>query len=266
MLKFGIVGVAFVASVSSGLAADLPIVTKAPPLVWSWTGFYGGVHAGGGFFADDPSATARFQRFTGGGNTPHPLQTGVLGDSERSFGLGGVQFGYNYQMNQWLIGVETDFSGVSLRRELVSPLLAEGPATFQSRGTEQLRWLGTVRARAGFVQGPWLLYVTGGFAYGQTEGDFSGVVTGPGPVGTFTVLQNTTTTKTGWTAGGGIEYAVTPKFRIKTEYQYVSLDGQTNGISPTTIVFNAGQRAIVSTTSQNPDRFHTLRIGVNYGL
>ena len=47
----------------SGYAADLPVkALLSPAPVWSWTGFYGGVHVGAGWAPPSPPSPASLLR------------------------------------------------------------------------------------------------------------------------------------------------------------------------------------------------------------
>ena len=72
-----------------------------------------------------------------------------------------------------------------------------------------LSWFGTVRGRLGYLITPTLLiYGTGGFAYGQVD------------------AWGFSSTHTGWTAGGGVEWMFAPHWSAKVEYLYVNLSGK----------------------------------------
>ena len=97
--------------------------------------------------------------------------------------------------------------------------------------SQSVDWLGTVRGRLGFLFTPTLLvYGTGGFAYGQTNATTSitQFVTGdpdlPNAYGTFGRFSNT---RTGWTAGGGLEWMFFPNWSFKVEYLYYNLGSVT---------------------------------------
>src|SRR3954462_3289169 len=97
-------------STGAASAADLPRpVYKAPAYiapapVFSWTGFYVGVHAGYGW-----------DKLTG---------TSVFGtDSITAKGwLGGGQLGYNYQIGQFVLGVEGEYAWANVKYD--TPLFA----------------------------------------------------------------------------------------------------------------------------------------------
>jgi outer membrane immunogenic protein len=145
-------------------------------------------------------------------------------------GFGGGQIGYNFQRGNIVFGIEADFQGAG-----ISDKDAFGDKS-------NLNWFGTARGRLGYAFGSALLYGTGGFAYGNVKN----TVTGPGG---FSASE----TQTGWVAGGGLEYKLTPAWSIKSEYQFLSLDASDpNGAGPLGI--GLGDRTEV----------HTARVGVNY--
>ena len=106
-------GVSFAALNCSALAEVPP---PAPIPTYSWTGFYGGFHAGVGFPAD-PNATVTMEGPTcvpGAGCGPSAATGGVFNAKSGAFPFGGVQVGYNWQIQQrWVVGLEADFSGSS---------------------------------------------------------------------------------------------------------------------------------------------------------
>lgn len=257
-------GVSFAALTCSAFAADMPL--KAPPPAiptYSWTGFYGGLHAGGGWHADD-DATVTMQRFSGQyppGN-PKPLQT--FDASTGSFPVGGLQVGYNWQIQQhWVIGLEVDFSG-SWNDEL-GAVLSEGPITDTVTSKRGIDWFGTVRGRVGYLFTPTLLgYGTGGLLYGHTRNDFTQAITGPGPVGSFTIVNGASDVSAGWTVGGGLEWAMAPKWSVKLEYDYLHFDDAVS--SSTTIAFTSGKggnTGVFNVDAPNTSA-HIIQVGLNY--
>ncbi len=191
-------------------AAELPV--KAPPLapVASWTGFYIGANAGGGFsektFIDN---FVPFGDIGGVDATPHP--TGWAG---------GLQAGYNYQINSLLVGAEADFTWLGTQSTFSCfPLLA--PQTC----TADPEWVGAFAGRLGAVVGPALLYVRGGPAWvHDTYTDVA--LPGAPPIavpGDFFVAHET---RFGWTAGGGIEYMFLPQWSLRVEYDYYGFPDQ----------------------------------------
>lgn len=255
-------GVSVAALSCSAFAADMAV--KAPPPMaaapaFSWTGAYFGIHAGG-YWADDPDGSVSFQRFTGNPlpGTPHPFQSTTLNSEWGGF-VGG-QLGYNWQLQQsWVVGLETDFSFASSTKN-PGVTLAEGPITDMVTSTRGLDWFGTVRGRVGYLYTPQVLaYATGGLVYGHTRNDFSQSIVWAGIAPTLT--NTAPSTSTGWTAGGGIEYAIDQKWSVKIEYDYLAFN---DGISSTTLIApNGGQRGPFTVQGSN-NSSQTVQVGFNY--
>jgi outer membrane immunogenic protein len=199
-------GVALLALAGVAFAADLPSL-KAPPIyvpppVPTWTGFYIGVNGGYGFgdFSFDT-------------HDPAGLLVAHAGATSDGF-IGGGQGGFNYQFpsSNFVLGGEADFDGSTVEGTYSPPSVPLGTVS------SKLDWLGTARARLGLAFGNILPYVTGGFAYGHVD-TYSPV---GGVLPSFSIDQ----TLTGWTAGAGLEYAITHNLSFKTEYLYVDLSNQ----------------------------------------
>jgi outer membrane immunogenic protein len=203
------------------LAADLarpPIYTKALPVpVASWTGCYLGANLGGAWsktdFAWDPNRAGFFNP----GVAP-AIASQTAATLDASGVSGGGQLGCNYQMSNWVVGIEGDIQGTGLSATNSGTILNAGNAdpfteTFHSH------WLSTVRGRLGFVFGQWLFYGTGGAAFANAS--FSDSVFFPGS-GTTNAAAGSATL-TGWTAGGGAEWMFAPRWSLKGEYLYADL-------------------------------------------
>jgi outer membrane immunogenic protein len=240
--------IALAMGMGSALAADLPsrkapptYVPPPPPLTWN--GFYAGLNLGGGWNANNGNneTSAYYDpNYAFGssvaGNTgvvpnlfflPNGNQTGTAAGV-----IGGAQIGYNYQFNPSIVvGAEVDFQGSSISGNgpgnasnfYASPFPLPGttayngvlaPVSAINGGNLSLDYIGTVRGRAGWLFTPTLLvYGTAGFAYG----------------GVSAWGQNNI--RTGWTAGGGLEWMFAPNWSAKVEYLYADLDsgGVTGG-------------------------------------
>ena len=153
-------------------ATDLPPTMQAPvfeppsPAEFSWTGFYLGIHAGGGVdhFAFPFAIFAPGGGFVKGTN-------GITATGP----IGGLQAGFNYELPFFHIvaGIEIDNSASGIRGQgtVNGTLLSGAPATaiFGSKFED----FGTARLRLGYAWGRFLPYLTGGFTYGTIETFYS---------------------------------------------------------------------------------------------
>ena len=222
---------------SAAQAADLPSRYAPPPMVaavplFTWTGFYVGVNAGYGWNTNDS-------------NTFIDPVLGVVsgGGSDGGFVCGG-QIGYNYQFNQFVIGLETDIQYADLGNGRST--FGQGFAGNNNNGN----WFGTVRARAGFAFDRALVYATGGLAYGDIGNRSAAFIAPDGTV----FAGSGSSTNTGWVLGAGVEYAFTNNLTAKFEGLYVNLDSNNNN--------NFG--AFVGNNNSGNTEFGVVRAGLNY--
>jgi outer membrane immunogenic protein len=271
-MKRLLIGISAAASLlaTGAFAADLPVrapvYTKAPVYVepvFNWTGFYLGGNVGYSWGNSDNSTT--IDRFL----TGLPLLGTAIGTNTSSNNangvIGGAQAGYNWQMSNWLVGLEADIQGSGERGSSTITCLgcSDDGANIVTSLTEKLNWFGTVRGRAGVLATPdVLLYATGGLAYGEVN--VSGTVAGDGAVGPATVvLPGTSSTRAGWTAGAGVEGHIGGNWTAKLEYLYMDLGTVSGGpVQLTGILVSARTVAGLSYSSHFTDNI--VRVGVNY--
>jgi high affinity Mn2+ porin len=219
------------ATCSFALAADLPpnMASKAPVLkaVYDWTGFYVGGHFGYGGGSLGPDTK------------PLPEQAVVFPHSVTGL-IGGYQMGYNRQFaNHLVLGIEADATFTS---PLDAPRLV--PAPFNST----IDYTGTLRGRIGYAHGIWMPYVIGGFAWGHTHIDIN-----EDPANSSKIISRVGDNQTGWTAGAGVEFAVSGNWGAKLEYDYVDLSRRMYDLS------GFGLPGV------NVDpRIHLAKLGLNY--
>jgi outer membrane immunogenic protein len=197
-----------------GFAADvLPVET-----VTDWSGLYAGIVAGYGV---GPSDGVTYEgSYTPKGRIPGLIEDGVYprslaGDLQ---GLtGGVQLGYNVQHGKLVFGVETDVMALGLEDEgsYFHPA-DEKWNDDDSKASQSIDWLGTARLRLGVSAGDFLLYGTGGLAFGHTSFDYS-------VTNLSDVSGGESEWKLGWAAGGGAEYALDERWTVTAEYLYFDL-------------------------------------------
>jgi outer membrane immunogenic protein len=206
-------------SAQCAVAADLSVAPlyKAPlPAMapaYNWSGFYLGINGGGGW-----------------GHSNWDTSSDRIG---LSGGLVGGTAGYNWQIGSAVLGLEGDIDWANLKGTSSSTLCPAGCSTSDT-------WLSTVRGRAGYAFGGVLPYLTGGLAVGDIRAATPG----------FAGASNTSA---GWTAGGGIEFALPGNWSAKAEYLYVDLGK-----------FNCGTACNGLPTDNVSMHDNVVRAGVNY--
>ena len=270
-----------VAGAVAAQAADLPTKKEAPapifvPPPFTWTGFYVGANAGAVWGSSGTTTTVYANGFPIASATvngaPGTLATffpgGGIGSGNAGF-IGGGQAGYNWQTGAFVLGVETDFDGTSLSRSrsVIGPTFIDpifGLNDFLTKSaTIRLDWLGSTRARVGFVATPdnrLMFYGTGGFAYGGASANLSVF---DHVDGFFWNSASRSTTRTGWTLGGGVEYAWTNNWTFGAEYLYYNLGSRHLTTVPNLAASNFFGAAIFSDTKVNFDG-SVIRARVNY--
>lgn len=217
------------------MAADMPVKARPVPVVdvaYSWTGFYIGGHIGYGWSDLDWNDN-------GGFNLSHRGK-GVLG---------GGQGGFNWQWNNNLVlGVEVDgtFTDIDGSRACPNPIF---------RCSHNVDSLVSVRGRLGALVGAtrqFLLYGTGGAAWGRVEYEARNATTGALNPGGF----ESSATHTGWVGGGGIEYKFASNWSAKAEYLYYGLRSKTQDCSPQPTV-----GTIICTWKPE---VQTVKLGINW--
>jgi outer membrane immunogenic protein len=138
----------------------------------------------------------------------------------------GGQAGYNWQQGSFVYGFETDLSGTGLKSSMSGGLTNLSCFTDTAGTNSNVDWYGTVRGRAGWTAGKALFYGTGGLAYGSVDLNSSFNTAG------VSLNSQTSSVRTGWVAGVGIEYMWQPNLVLTLGYQYVDL-GTANVASST---------------------------------
>jgi outer membrane immunogenic protein len=267
----------------------VPIYSAPIPIpVCIWCGFYLGLNAGGTWSdnnsvavdsvltQDLPPGPASFGAASAAGAAGNVSVGQSLGF------IGGGQIGYNWQVSgAWLVGLETDISVIPTVGGLGSGTLTNSVGPFPFVGapevvktsivsTSTLDYLGTVRGRLGYLTPTFLLYGTGGLAYGGVKA--STAITQSNNDCSFfpACLQPSTSaagsfsqTRPGWTAGVGLEWMFVPKWSVKVEYLHYDLGSVTfsNGALRTSGPLGL---AVVGSTSTVNFSGEIVRAGVNY--
>jgi outer membrane immunogenic protein len=261
--------------------------SAAPPTPLFWSGFYFGGNVG--YSWGGSSSTFLFSDGASGAGL-----SSANADSSLNGVVGGGQMGYNWQFNNWLFGIETDFqftgqkgSSTGICAGGASPDAAVngactpghigdtdpfnvGAFPVVSTLSQKLEWFGTLRGRFGTAITPALIaYGTGGLAYGhvETTNTISGTnIFGTNGTNTSTLVPVSVSfsdgsTRFGWVLGAGLETALGGNWSGRIEYLHIDL-GTVSGSFVTPLVTNSGALLISSYSSRITDDI--LRVGFNY--
>ena len=273
-------GIAFPGFAAPALGADLT-PSETPP-VFTWSGFYAGFNNGYTWRGTGTFSTAAVNLFDSTaipglwGPASALGATGSVGTRLNGF-FGGGQIGYNWQFSdRFVAGLEADLQGAGVRGgggfQTLTPAAIYPPFAAATSVTvnRSLEYFGTVRGRLGYAVTPTMLfYVTGGLAYGG--------------IATSTAIRQSLTpslllsagaksdffdNRVAWTAGGGVESALTGDLTAKLEFLYYDL-GTANVAFPNSapLIHNAivgtGQVGDAISSSTRFDGF-VVRAGLNY--
>jgi outer membrane immunogenic protein len=263
-------GVAALAASAS--AADLAPYTKAPAIaqqVGKWTGFYIGGNVGYGWGSYGASNATGTIVTTNGGSAPYGFNA-VSGNGNGV--TAGIQAGYNWQIEQTVLGIEADWQYLDSKASASNSAIAV-PAfiggNFSGSASVSTDWYATFRGRVGYAFGPALLYATGGIALAETKlganatGSIAASIFPPalGPLGSMNASDRAVLV--GYAVGGGLEYALGAGWSVKGEYLHLGFG--TNGYNLTgSLQSPAGLTGVIATHVDIKPSFDIARVGVNY--
>ena len=181
----------------------------------------------------------------------NPISASASNSDKASSWVAGAHVGYNWQGGAWVYGLEADISAINLNSEMNTVFLLPIPIPPPTANANaEVNWYGTLRGRLGWSSGPVLLYGTGGLAYGRVELN-SSISAGP-----LFLSSQTSSVRTGWVVGAGIEYMWRPNAILNIGYQHVDLG--TVSLASTTPGGNLSQSA--STHA----RFDVVTVGLSW--
>ena len=201
-LTLMVAAAAFVGSAGLAAAADLggsykdePIASYGPS--YSWAGLYAGASAG-----------------FGTGDTQSTVEGFSIADYDVNGAIYGAHLGYNFQRGNFVIGVEAGINGTDLdgSESFLGPVLVS---------ERELDWYATAVARLGYASGKTLFYGFGGVAWADVTTRVSSIF--------LSESIESEDTHVGWTAGLGIEHAISDNFSVRVEYSHVDL-GKGDGL------------------------------------
>lgn len=214
------------------IAADMPSSRLLPPApalpdLYSWTGIYLGVQ-GGYSWGQERTAFS------------DPLGRAFNGAAFRQSSdsaLGGAHAGFNYQMGSFVFGIEGDVEALDAGETLIAPSMV---------ARVKRDWQASVRGRVGFAMDRFMIYATGGAAFTDFNYHLDNTAAG--------LSESADRSKTGWTAGAGVNFAYTDNLILGAEYRYTDF-GKVN---------HAGGGPLLGLTVRHEPVTHALRASVAY--
>ena len=237
-------GAGVAAWVGSAVAADIPMkaMPMAPP-AYSWTGCYIGGNAGNksastsnGLVTVAPTAVTAVSTFNN--------------DTSSSTNFGGGQLGCNYQWGSLVLGIEGDGQGQAYHATRTVPA-AVGVFNPGDVFDYKSDWQASIRGRVGIAYDRLLLYVTGGGGYTNMQVNTTFVAAPPLPA----AFASTSSSLSGATAGGGVEYAFWQNASIGLEgratwYGSHTFNGGTVAVAGPPFVFSPVNQTFKYTTAE----------------
>ena len=254
-ILLGSVATGALVAAGSASAADLGTrpVYKAPPAAapvpaFSWTGCFVGAHGGWGWGKKDVS-------LVGVSSEGSAAALGNSGGIDTDGAIFGGQIGCDYQFaGNWVLGIQGDFAGARLTGE-ADHFDSFGGNTITAGLRVRTDWLASITGRLGFTG--WfprtMLYVRGGGAWIRerwtiVDQDFS--LTGS------TDFTETSQTRTGWTIGGGLEYAIAPNWSVFAEFNHYDFGTKRIATLP------GSEGGFLNVDARQ--RIEAVKLGVNY--
>jgi len=254
---------AWMIAIVSGPAT--PAVAQDAP---SWSGYYIGAHMGGALDLN---------------NFSNPYGPTLFGDQVRSPGpFGGLQLGADWQEGQVVLGLQADVSGAEMGGTFTCMQPVRTPTNFIPQfvggafgATCQAEpsWFGTLTGRAGIAVGPQgrlLLYGKGGLAWAHTDIEMAINNLQAGFFGPNNAKSKSSFTQLGWTLGGGAELALSGRWSVGLEYDYLHFGDhdvatpQSGPFTDPTFDGIEGATAPDGRPASVSQDLHAVKVAVNY--
>jgi outer membrane immunogenic protein len=248
-----------------------PVKYQSTPSATSgakWNGFYAGLNAGSGLARNRTT-----ESLVDPGNQ-YPALSAESFNHAPLGAIGGGQVGWNWRLQQALVaGVEADWqwsgqSNTSCTTQCISPAVLGAGILGGLTDEQSIKWLGTARARLGWLTpDDSLLYVTGGAAWGHVDQTLTAYAgTGFFTAGTVSAASFSQD-RAGWTIGAGVESPVWNNWSLKAEYLYIDLGTVTNSFTSAIVAFPPLNPATVQiNTSTSHIQDNVVRVGANYNF
>jgi outer membrane immunogenic protein len=223
------------------LASAFAVGVVATPAMANWTGVYIGVHTGGAF------GDTEITNVSNGSVGEIDFTAGQTIEHEPDGILGGAQIGYNFQMTNWLFGIELTGAGLDYDEITLNPNAPDAELV-----TSEIEWLATAAARIGWTWQDCLFYLKGGYATGDVQ------ISHVDPPGGDANAYSTEETHGGWLGGVGFEHQIGDRVSVGIEYNYIDLGEQDH-----TGVLTGGGTTVVNDVDA---QLHTVTARLNWNL
>jgi len=226
------------------------IAAAQPASAQDWTGPYVGAFAG----------------INGGNVETQDYWCDAACDAPTTSGVdlaGGVTLGYNQQVGpNFVVGLEADLGTGTENSDVIVEQNCDDCSRYVYDWNNDLKWIGTIRGRAGLAVDRTMFFVTGGYAMSKArlsqttnnEGDNWGA--------------RRSTTLSGYTLGAGVEHQFSPNLSFKAEFLrtqfgkksacYMDFEGEDAGEC-----WDAGDPGLDDFVSWTPT-VNSARLGVNF--
>jgi outer membrane immunogenic protein len=237
-----------------------------------WSGFYIGVHGGYGWNNKNDWACLGDACSEEGGSTFVPIGTHGSSNALKG-GLAGGQIGYNWQVNQWVFGIQGDGSWANIKGSAGNPLnLNDGRCGFPGSPDQTvecrttIKAMGNLTARAGYLVTPsTLLYVKGGVNWSSIDFHILNFAEFPGGSCIDEVHPDYSSvhrTRTSGTVGGGVEQRIWNNVTIFGEYDYIATGRTSTNLN--TGGTGSGGCSADFTSSTRVGNTQIVKFGFNY--
>jgi outer membrane protein OmpA-like peptidoglycan-associated protein len=254
--------------VPGGQIAQMP--PPPPPMMVNWSGFYVGVNVGAdkskfpGSVSVAPTPAGALPGSLAIPGSSIPLNTHVGGGGGI---VGGGQLGYNMQFpSNWVFGGELDIRGTDTSSTTTLNTLPAGLTNFVPGDNFKASqsWNGSARAKLGYAMGSVLPYITGGVAFGDVTLRTNFIQTAAGGIVFPASRASASDTLVGWTAGAGIEIALSPNWSLGAEYRYADYGDTRLSLGRLTTVASPTAAATAAVSGRVGVQEHSLVAKVNY--
>lgn len=221
---------------------------------YDWTGYYFGIKTGAAFSHFDVNTTTQAGSLFTAGQATLVNNAGKQSINTAGF-LSGIEGGYNWQFNRFLLGLETDIQSLSTSGLTYANTRYTPTHQFVLTSYADNNWLFTLRPRLGLITNNWLLYATSGLSLAFLRNDFLFSTN----LGVFE-SQKMHRLKPGYNVGAGIETSLTPHVSLKAEYLFEDFNATNASLMRPA---NVPEQSFTNNASMHAN---LISLGINYHM